>query len=268
MFDTVKFGEKLRDHRRKLGITQEEAATAVGVSPQAVSKWENGECLPDCWNLKLIGETYGISLDILMDTDNGDIVSAADKIEQIGDEYIWSKADRNAELAHRDLGDDLWKMWKGLYFIECGDKERQRQDKEKGNLRISSEYGMKIWDDDGIACVIKSSLKEHIGDIADGTVDLLRFMQSQDCLSLIRSIDTTVPKEKSELLSLGIDSANLNEMLITLTENRIIEFTATPVSGKYGYKLHASCGITAYMLLAAAYIIQKKQYTTSEYLPN
>ena len=42
MFDTKKFGEKLRMHRKKLSLTQEDVAFRVGVSPQAVSKWESG----------------------------------------------------------------------------------------------------------------------------------------------------------------------------------------------------------------------------------
>ena len=48
MIDMIAFGEKLRNHRKKMNMTQEDVAAAVGVSPQAVSKWENGECLPDC----------------------------------------------------------------------------------------------------------------------------------------------------------------------------------------------------------------------------
>ena len=42
MLDQKVFGEKLRNHRKKLGMTQEEVAGKVGVSPQAISKWEAG----------------------------------------------------------------------------------------------------------------------------------------------------------------------------------------------------------------------------------
>ena len=51
MLDQKVFGEKLRNHRKKLGMTQEDVAEKVGVSPQAISKWEAGDCLPDCFNL-------------------------------------------------------------------------------------------------------------------------------------------------------------------------------------------------------------------------
>ena len=42
MLDQKIFGEKLRNHRKGLGMTQEEVAEKVGVSAQAVSKWEAG----------------------------------------------------------------------------------------------------------------------------------------------------------------------------------------------------------------------------------
>ena len=42
MLDQKLFGEKLRNHRKRLGMTQEEAAAKIGISAQAVSKWEAG----------------------------------------------------------------------------------------------------------------------------------------------------------------------------------------------------------------------------------
>ena len=41
MLDQKLFGEKLRKHRKKSGMTQEEVAEKIGVSPQAISKWES-----------------------------------------------------------------------------------------------------------------------------------------------------------------------------------------------------------------------------------
>ena len=69
MFDQKLFGEKLKLRRKQLYMTQEEAALRIGVTGQAISKWENGECLPDCYNLKMISEIYGVSVDELFRTD-------------------------------------------------------------------------------------------------------------------------------------------------------------------------------------------------------
>ena len=140
MLDQKVFGEKLRNHRKKHGMTQEEVAEKVGVSAQAISKWEAGDCLPDCFNLKAISDVYKISVDVLLETESdGDIEAVANKIEQLGTEFIWAKADcgRYGNLLHQELGEDLWQMWKGLYFAETGDRKIQQESKEQGNLRIS-----------------------------------------------------------------------------------------------------------------------------------
>jgi diguanylate cyclase (GGDEF)-like protein len=67
MFNQAAFGEKLKNYRKLKNLTQEEVAEKIGVSGQAVSKWEKGECLPDCYNLKMLGKVYQISVDTLLD---------------------------------------------------------------------------------------------------------------------------------------------------------------------------------------------------------
>jgi len=70
MFNQKLFGEKLKSIRKEKRLTQTEAAEKLGVSGQAISKWENGECLPDVYNLKLLGRLYHVSVDSLLETEN------------------------------------------------------------------------------------------------------------------------------------------------------------------------------------------------------
>lgn len=270
MLDIKTFGEKLKNHRKNLGLTQEAVAEHVGVSAQAVSKWETGECLPDCFNLKALADVYRISLDILLETENSDdINSVSEKIEQLGDEFIWSKADRNAANAHRDLGDDLWQMWKGLYFIEVGNKEHQQRDKELGSLRICSDYGMKIWDDAGVACVVRSSIKESLNNVDENVLSALSDLYTADGYALIRALDCHDRISKAELIEKsGIEASRLNELLLLFTEQQIVEYATSGSPGRpAGYKLCAHFGIVAYMMLASASILSKKgNYSTSEYI--
>lgn len=269
MLDIQTFGAKLKKHRKHLGMTQEEVATRMGISAQAVSKWENGDCLPDCFNLKSLADIYGISLDILLETnDNDNIESVASRIEQIADEFIWAKQKRDLPHAHRDLGDDLWQMWKGIYFIEAGDKEIQKRDKTDGNTRICSEYGMKIWDDDGIACVIKSSLKDHIGQPSASTLFLLSQLCSAEGFRLITLLDTNHLLSKAELIEQsGIEQSRLNELLLLFIENEIIQFiSAHDNQGSEGYKIHAYRGMAAYLMLAASFVLCKSKCQVSEYI--
>lgn len=53
-------GEALRDCRQQSGMTQEYVAEALGVSRQAVSKWETGAAEPSTSNLLALAKLYGI----------------------------------------------------------------------------------------------------------------------------------------------------------------------------------------------------------------
>ena len=59
------FNENLVHMRKLLGLTQEDLAEKVGVTRQAVAKWESGESLPDLEKSKLLADVLGVSLDEL-----------------------------------------------------------------------------------------------------------------------------------------------------------------------------------------------------------
>lgn len=59
--------ETLRDHRTRCKMTQEFVAESLGVSRQAVSKWETGETDPTMSNLVLLAQLYGVTLAELLE---------------------------------------------------------------------------------------------------------------------------------------------------------------------------------------------------------
>ena len=59
------FNENIVRLRKLMQMTQEDIAEAVGVSRQAVAKWESGETIPDLEKCKLLAELFGVSLDDL-----------------------------------------------------------------------------------------------------------------------------------------------------------------------------------------------------------
>ena len=59
------FNENLVRLRKINQMTQEDIAAEVGVSRQAVAKWESGETIPDLDKCKLLAELFGVSLDDL-----------------------------------------------------------------------------------------------------------------------------------------------------------------------------------------------------------
>lgn len=61
------FNEKLVKLRKIKGLTQDEMASAVRVSRQAVYKWESGQSYPEAMTLVALKELLGISIDDLLD---------------------------------------------------------------------------------------------------------------------------------------------------------------------------------------------------------
>lgn len=56
----------LRELRTKFGFTQDEVADRILVTRQAVSRWENGETIPNTETLKLLSRLYNVSINTLL----------------------------------------------------------------------------------------------------------------------------------------------------------------------------------------------------------
>lgn len=61
----IKLGEQIKAFRRRDGRTQEELATALGVTAQAVSRWEKGICYPDMELMPSMANYFGVAIDEL-----------------------------------------------------------------------------------------------------------------------------------------------------------------------------------------------------------
>lgn len=62
----MNLGNNISERRKANGLTQEELAMKLGVSPQAVSKWENNLSCPDISLLPSIAKIFGVSVDELL----------------------------------------------------------------------------------------------------------------------------------------------------------------------------------------------------------
>lgn len=63
---TIKINEQIAFLRKQKGITQEELANALGVTNQAVSKWDSAQCCPDIQLLPDIAKLFDVSVDELL----------------------------------------------------------------------------------------------------------------------------------------------------------------------------------------------------------
>ena len=62
----IETANRLFQYRKKHNLSQEELAEKIGVSRQAVSKWERAEASPDTDNLIILAKIYGVTLDELL----------------------------------------------------------------------------------------------------------------------------------------------------------------------------------------------------------
>lgn len=62
----MSFGKNIQDLRKQKNVTQEDLAHELGVTPAAVSKWENNYTLPDIYMLCALADYFGVSTDKLL----------------------------------------------------------------------------------------------------------------------------------------------------------------------------------------------------------
>lgn len=63
----MKLAEKLVYLRKEQGLSQLKLAEMMGVSRQAISRWEVGAAVPSTDNLRCLGKLYGVSVDVFLD---------------------------------------------------------------------------------------------------------------------------------------------------------------------------------------------------------
>lgn len=85
-----KTGERLTKYRKKNGYSQEALADKLGVSRQAISKWETGESAPDTDNLIALAKLYDVKIDDLLNVDPEDLNNNENK-EKRRDKVIINK---------------------------------------------------------------------------------------------------------------------------------------------------------------------------------
>lgn len=75
--------ERLQELRKKAGYSQEQVAEKLGISRQAISKWESGQGKPEIDNVVKLTEIYGVSADyILLGIENRTTTTEKKKINK------------------------------------------------------------------------------------------------------------------------------------------------------------------------------------------
>lgn len=62
----IQIDENIRKYRRKKGLSQQDLADIIGVSHQAISKWERGENYPDLLSLVSLSQFFEVDINHLV----------------------------------------------------------------------------------------------------------------------------------------------------------------------------------------------------------
>ncbi len=144
----IEIANRLVELRKANNLSQEALAEKLGISRQAVSKWERAEASPDTDNLILLARLYSISLDELLKTDEEIIPEAdidesnrteADGIEadkrdtaknEEADQYRTGKNQNDEEYVHvgfegihvKDKDGEVHVGWRGIHVMDKNDE--------------------------------------------------------------------------------------------------------------------------------------------------
>ena len=142
----ISIGENIKILRKNMSIGQEILANAVGVSVQAVSKWETGQSLPDVGIIPDIAKFFGVSIDSLFFGENAADIKS-DKLSLPDDDKLYIVQVRNSKILDRN-------KWDGNSHIKLAIKnfEGTLNAEIWGNADIKGDVGGNVNAGNGVAC--------------------------------------------------------------------------------------------------------------------
>lgn len=143
---TIEIASRLAKLRKEHNFSQEELAEKLGLSRQAVSKWERAEASPDTDNLIMLSNLYGISLDELLHTDPQEYAAVEQEAEDKAD---GKTAEKKPEVVHIGLkgihvedGENYVHVgWDGIHVRD--DKGNTVESRDKHVYVNDREYDVK-----------------------------------------------------------------------------------------------------------------------------
>jgi len=164
----IKTADRLLTLRKEHGFSQEELAEKLGISRQAISKWERAEASPDTDNLIELAKLYGISLDDLLQfSEKANAESETDTAEQTSTEEEQKETDNdtpNSDTVHFG-SNGIHVETKDGSKVHVGFDGIYVKENNKDEININAKKGDKIHvGQDGIYFADKNGEKIKIDD--------------------------------------------------------------------------------------------------------
>ncbi len=189
----MKFADKLKNIRKKIGISQEELADKINVSRQAVTKWETGKGIPDIDNMIALATLFNVSLDDLLLDKKSETPESEYMFESVTEYDIDSSKNFDINLGSASS-----------VFV-TGYEGEKLYIKLSSNKIPSLKKGLKVKIDDSTDIDIKRQLDITKEELKEG---LLIFIKLPN--NYIKKMELSVHSKNIELQSLNCENIELD----------------------------------------------------------
>ena len=198
--------------RKRKGITQEQLATALNVSPQAVSKWETNTSLPDVQTLPLIADFFGVSIDYLY--------YGTEMIYDEIYEKVFKKVYDNPGQMSKESYEDALKIFGFAHHgITKGNLKSQDIPIHDAPTHISNENGISLLSGKGYGAVVTRAFFENINkDTAEFATKIFEALRERDAFLISMAIISMSDISFTEL----VEKLNIDESKLRLTLDKLI----------------------------------------------
>lgn len=215
----LKIGEKISKYRKLKGFTQEQLGESVGVSGQAVSKWENGG-VPDTYLLPTISKVLGVSIDALFGVEKK--ISDYTQDEILDDLFKFCLQKMHCKDNRIDffkfMFDTIWTVQSAYFGNESRPLLKDVVEKNRGNSQITSQ----IINDEGTTYLSLVENFPFFSAVCD-TPEISKKLLSE--------------KNFSEFFSLLASEDGMKAILFTQSATETSQYTADMIAKKIGITL-------------------------------
>lgn len=204
----MRFADKLKTIRKQAGMSQEQLAEKLGVSRQAVTKWETDAGIPDIENIMAVSALFDISIDELLSTE---------KISKKQEEYLYES------ITEYDIDEPKrydMKFGGAKQFILSGYKGEKIRVRLVSNTMPTLQNDFKVRIDD-----IKRRIDVDINrknDVTEAAAKEAVSIFVQIPTPYIGKIECAVNAETVEIRSLECDSIELGTKTPSITLDEVI----------------------------------------------
>lgn len=178
----IETANRLLQYRKKHNLSQEDLAAKIGVSRQAISKWERAEASPDTDNLILLADIYGVTLDELLKgeaknkeetSDNKNSETQSDNAEDYGYNYSYGSDDENQTEYEKT---DKVSFKNGIHIdskdgdhvhitlkdgVHVHDKNGDKVDVGWNGIHVEEGGSQKVYTDENGDVYVSKKIKKH-----------------------------------------------------------------------------------------------------------